>query len=248
MGNRFLLSGLAAKIGAVLQGAGRRGGRHRLDRGGAAGAGHLPVEPEVRGARPGDEGVRGDRQGADPRGRVRVPAGAEPVLRLRLRRGAVPPAGAAAAGVSAKASVHPGGDAGKGRHDRSVRRRRGGGGRRRPGRADRRASTSGRGPSVGEDCRLYPHVTLYHGVRVGKRAILHAGLRHRQRRFRVRAVGGGVPEDPAGRHRRDRRRRGDRGEHDDRPRRAGRHARRPGNQARQPDPGGAQRRHRPATR
>jgi len=28
---------------------------------------------------------------------------------------------------------------------------------------------------VGEDSLIYPHVTLYHGVRVGKRAILHSG-------------------------------------------------------------------------
>ncbi|MEW6720827.1 MAG: UDP-3-O-(3-hydroxymyristoyl)glucosamine N-acyltransferase [Thermodesulfobacteriota bacterium] len=33
----------------------------------------------------------------------------------------------------------------------------------------------GAGASVGEDCLLHPRVTLYHGVKVGKRAILHAG-------------------------------------------------------------------------
>jgi UDP-3-O-[3-hydroxymyristoyl] glucosamine N-acyltransferase len=33
----------------------------------------------------------------------------------------------------------------------------------------------GRGATVGEDGVLYPRVTLYEGVRVGKRAILHAG-------------------------------------------------------------------------
>lgn len=33
----------------------------------------------------------------------------------------------------------------------------------------------GRGAAVGEDCLFYPHVTLYPGVRVGARVILHAG-------------------------------------------------------------------------
>ncbi len=33
----------------------------------------------------------------------------------------------------------------------------------------------GEGASVGEDCLLYPNVVLYHGVRIGSRAILHAG-------------------------------------------------------------------------
>jgi len=33
----------------------------------------------------------------------------------------------------------------------------------------------GEGASVGEDCLLYPHVVLYHDVRVGNRVILHAG-------------------------------------------------------------------------
>lgn len=33
----------------------------------------------------------------------------------------------------------------------------------------------GKGASVGEDGLIHPHVTLYHGVRIGKRAILHSG-------------------------------------------------------------------------
>jgi UDP-3-O-[3-hydroxymyristoyl] glucosamine N-acyltransferase len=33
----------------------------------------------------------------------------------------------------------------------------------------------GEGASVGEDCLLYPQVVLYHGVMVGSRVILHAG-------------------------------------------------------------------------
>jgi UDP-3-O-[3-hydroxymyristoyl] glucosamine N-acyltransferase len=33
----------------------------------------------------------------------------------------------------------------------------------------------GKGAAVGEDGLVYPHVTLYRGVRVGKRAILHSG-------------------------------------------------------------------------
>ncbi len=33
----------------------------------------------------------------------------------------------------------------------------------------------GQGVSVGEDCLFYPNVVLYHGVRVGARVILHAG-------------------------------------------------------------------------
>ena len=34
----------------------------------------------------------------------------------------------------------------------------------------------GKGVSVGEDCLLYPRVTLYEGVRIGSRVILHAGV------------------------------------------------------------------------
>jgi UDP-3-O-[3-hydroxymyristoyl] glucosamine N-acyltransferase len=36
-------------------------------------------------------------------------------------------------------------------------------------------STLGRGASLGRDCLLYPHVTIYHDCHIGDRAIIHAG-------------------------------------------------------------------------
>ena len=106
----------------------------------------------------------------------------------------------------------------------------------------------GVGSSVGPDSLLHAHVTLYEGVKVGARAILHSGVV-------LGADGFGFAPDPslgrapgarspAGR-RGHRRRRRDRRQHHDRSRRARRHLRRR-RQAGQPDHGGSQLPHRRA--
>jgi UDP-3-O-[3-hydroxymyristoyl] glucosamine N-acyltransferase len=174
VGNRFLLSELAAKIGAVLRG----------------------TDAEVDGIAPIEDALPGQVTFlSNPMYNKHVRVTKATAV---IAKEPIPDAGCAfllapnpyhafacalelfhpperpPAGVSPLASVHPGASVGR---DVSI------------GPfcvleegaviGDRVAMLAGvyvgKGSSVGEDSLLYPRVTLYHGVRVGKRAILHAG-------------------------------------------------------------------------
>lgn len=174
MGNRFLLSELAARIGAVLQGAD------------AEVSGIASIED----AQPGQVTFLSNKRYVSQIRETRAAAviakdpvpGAQcafllapsPHYALACALEMFHPREKAPAGVSPMASIHPEATLGR---DVSI------------GPCcvveegaiigDRAVLVAnvyvGKGAAVGEDGLVYPHVTLYHGVRVGKRAILHSG-------------------------------------------------------------------------
>ncbi len=174
MGNRFLLSELAAKIGAVLQGADAE-----VD-GIAAIEEALPGQITFLSNPKYARHARGTKASAVIAKEPVPDAGCafllapNPYHAFACALELIHPPERPPAGVSPLASVHPGASVGR---DVSI------------GPfcvleegaflGDRVALLAGvyvgKGASVGEDSLLYPRVTLYHGVSVGKRAILHAG-------------------------------------------------------------------------
>jgi len=174
VGNRFLLSELAAKIGAVLQGP-----DVEVD-------GIAPIEDALPGQVTFLSNPKYAAHARETKASAVIAKGPVPDARCSFLLSANPyyafacalelfhPQERPPAGVSGLASVHPGALLGR---DVSV------------GPfcvieegavlGDRVALLAGvyvgKGASVEEDCLIHPHVTLYHGVRVGKRTILHAG-------------------------------------------------------------------------
>jgi len=174
VGNRFLLSELAAKIGAVLQGPD------------AEVSGIASIEDAQPGqvtflSNPRYVALVRETKAAAVIAKDPV-SGAEcafllapnPYYAFACALELFHPREIRPAGISPMASIHPGATLGK---DLSI------------GPfcvveegaviGDRTALVAnvfvGKGASIGEDGLVYPHVTLYHGVRVGKRAILHSG-------------------------------------------------------------------------
>ncbi len=174
MGTRFLLSELAARIGAVLQGPD------------AEVSGIASIEDALPGqvtflSNPRYVAHVRETKAAAVIAKDPVP-GAEcafllapnPYYAFACALELFHPREMRPAGVSSMASIHPGATLGKGVsigpfcvvEEGAVV-------------GDRAALVAnvyvGKGAAVGEDSLVYPHVTLYHGVRVGKRAILHSG-------------------------------------------------------------------------
>lgn len=174
MGNKILLSVLAAKIGAVLQGDDVEvSGIASVEE---AGPGQVTFLSNPKYALKARETrataviARGPIAGA----RCAMLVAPDPYLAFALAVRVFHPPVNPPAGISPMASVHPAAVLGKEVHvgpfavveegavvgDRAVLH---------PG------VYVGKGASVGEDAVLHPRVTLYEGVRVGKRAVLHSG-------------------------------------------------------------------------
>ncbi len=174
MGNKILLSVLAGKIGALLQGPDVEvSGIAGVDE---AGSGQVTFLSNPKYARQASETKASAIIARQPI------AGAgcaflltpDPYLAFALAAEQFHPPVRLAAGVSSLASVHPTAALGKDVHvgpfavvaegaivgDRVALY---------PG------AYVGKGAVVGEDTVLHPRVTLYEGVRVGKRVLLHAG-------------------------------------------------------------------------
>jgi len=174
VGSKFLLSVLAAKIGARLEGPDAEvTGIAALDQ---AGPGQVTFLSNPKYARKALETKASAiiAKEAIPGAGCAFLLTRDPYLAFACAVGEFHPPSRLAAGVSAQANVHPTAVLGKGVHvgafasveegaivgDRVTLY---------PG------AYVGKGAVVGEESVLHPRVTLYEGVRVGKRVILHAG-------------------------------------------------------------------------
>ncbi|MBP2675755.1 MAG: lpxD [Deltaproteobacteria bacterium] len=174
MGNRFLLSELAAKIGAVLQGADAEvDGIASIE---DASPGQITFLSNPKYARHARETKASAVIAKEP-----IPdahcsflLSTNPYYAFACALELFHPPSLPPAGISPMASIHPGASVGKdvsigpfcAVEDGAVIGAR---------TALLAGVYVGKGASVGEDCLIYPRVTLYHGVRIGKRVILHAG-------------------------------------------------------------------------
>jgi len=173
-GPKILLSVLAEKIGARLQGP-------DAEVGGIAGAGEAGPGQVTFLSNPKYAGAARDTKASAIIAKQPVPGSGcaflltpDPYLAFARAVEQFHPAVRLSAGVSPQASVHPTAALGKEVHvgpfavvaegavvgDRVTLY---------PG------AYVGKGAAVGEDTVLHPHVVLYEGVRVGKRVLLHAG-------------------------------------------------------------------------
>ncbi|WP_330894462.1 UDP-3-O-(3-hydroxymyristoyl)glucosamine N-acyltransferase [Candidatus Deferrimicrobium sp.] len=174
MVSKLLLSDLAGKIGAILQGPDVEvGGIAAVDEAGPGQVTFLSNPKYARKARETKASAIIAKQPIAGAGCAFLLT-PDPYLAFALAVEQFHPPVRPAAGVSAQASVHPAAVLGKGVHvgpfavidegavigDRVTLY---------PG------AYVGKGAVVDEDTVLHPHVTLYEGVRIGKRVLLHAG-------------------------------------------------------------------------